>query len=485
MSAALVDSLVTIDADDPPVADWLADLPSESGHGVRTGSKPQLSLVCAAAVDPLEIAANLEAAGMTNALVRETSPHLDVFGLARQLWVDVGYEPVDVAPQEGLRSGNWRDLARGVLYAAPALLLYALMRALHVEVAWWTLPLGVTWGWALGQVIAFTGFALRGRGLNDAAARCGGWLLLWAPLSTALLGVAANAAFGGGITSVAAATMLTTYMVAGAILLLHKRELLAAWLLAPGALATAVALVVGSSSATDAFVVAAVLATVVATMIGAATHLRLGLRGGFGLGSADVTTALAHLVHGVLCGLALSLVAIAGARVNEAGPNPALAALPLLLTLGVMEWQLSTFNARVRQLMSRHSSIERFKPAATAAFRRSFAIYVLACVAASFGVALITRIGDGSPPSALLAAQVVLGAAYFLDLTIVSLGRLDRALPCWLLGAGAGLVCAAWGRASSIEAGVLVWRSACAAMVVVTAALLLRAHQVARSATSH
>jgi hypothetical protein len=63
MSAALVDGLVTIDADDPPVADWLADLPSGSGHGVSTGSKPQLSLVCAAAVDPLEIAANLEAAG--------------------------------------------------------------------------------------------------------------------------------------------------------------------------------------------------------------------------------------------------------------------------------------------------------------------------------------------------------------------------------------------------------------------------------------
>ena len=180
MSAALVDSLVTVDVDDPPVADWLADLPSESGRGVRTSSKPQLSLVCAAAVDPLEIAANLEAAGMTNALVRETSPHFDVFGLARQLWVDVGYEPVDVAPQDGLRSGNWRDLARGVLYAAPALLMYSLMHALHVEVAWWTLPLGVTWGWALGQVIAFTGFALRGRGLKDAAARCGGWLLLWA-----------------------------------------------------------------------------------------------------------------------------------------------------------------------------------------------------------------------------------------------------------------------------------------------------------------
>jgi hypothetical protein len=69
---------------------------------------------------------------------------------------------------------------------------------------------------------------------------------LWAPLSTALLGVAANAAFGGGITR-AAATMLTTYMVAGAILLLHKRELLAAWLLAPGAWLAAVALVVGAA----------------------------------------------------------------------------------------------------------------------------------------------------------------------------------------------------------------------------------------------
>jgi hypothetical protein len=472
-------------ADDPPVAEWLAELSAESRREPKAGSKPQLGVICAAAVDPLEIAANLEAAGMTNRLVRETSGHPDVFTLARELWVDIAYEPADMAPEKPTRSGSWRDLARGVLYAAPALLLYALMHSLHVEVAWWTLPLGVTWGWAVGQVMAFTGYTLRGRGLTAAAAHCGGWLLLMAPISTAILSAGASAGLGGGITSVAAATMLTTYMVAGAILLLHKKELMAAWLLAPGAVATVVALVVGGSTHTDAMVAAAILGTVAATVIGAAYHLRLSLRGDVGLGSADIGMALAHLLHGVLCGLALSLIAIEGGHVNEAGPNPALAALPLLLTLGVMEWQLSTFNARIRQLMCRHGSLERFKPAAKAVFRRSFGIYVLACVAASLVVAVMAWIGGGSPPSVLLAAQVVLGAAYFLDLTIVSLGRLDLALPCWLVGAAAGLLYAAWGRALSIQPDVLLWRSACVAMVVVSIALFVRARQVARSATGH
>jgi hypothetical protein len=471
-------------ADDRPVADWLAERSVERRKR-QDQSKPRLGVTCAAAVDPLEIAANLEAAGMTSRLVCEASGHPDVFALARELWADVAYEPVDVAPEKEVRSGNWRDLARGVLYAAPALLLYALMRALRVEVAWWTLPLGVTWGWALGQVMAVTGYTLRGRGLGAAAAHCGSWLLVLAPISTALLCAGATSAFGGGITSVVAATILTTYMVAGAILLLEKKELMAALLLAPGAAATVVGLLVGSTTRADAALAIVILGTVAATVVGAALHLRFSLRGDVGLGAADVGMTAASLLHGVLCGVALSLVAIQGAHVNAAGPNPAVAALPLLLTLGVMEWQLSTFNARIWRLMCRHGRLDRFRPAASAVFRRSFGIYVLACVTASLSVGFMTWVADGSPPTALLAAQVVLGAAYFLDLLIMSLGRLDLALPCWLVGAGAGLVYAVWGRAMSIEPNVLVWRSACVAIVVVSITLLVQARHVARAASSH
>jgi hypothetical protein len=482
MSQATATLLVDT-TDDPPVAEWLADRSADRPREREAASRPRLGVACAAAVDPLEIAANLEAAGLTNRLARETSGHGDVFALARQLWGEVGYEPLDVAPDKAVRSGGWRDLARGGLYAAPALLLYALMQALQIEVAWWTLPLGITWGWALGQVVAFTGYTLHGRGLATAAARCGGWLLLTAPLSTATLATGANAAFGGGITSIAAATVLTTYMVAGATLLLEKKEIMAAWLLAPGAVAAIVGLVVGGSSSTDAVVATSILATVGATVVCAAC--RLSLHGDVGLGAADVGMAVAHLLHGVLCGIALSLVAIHGARVHEAGPNPAVAALPLLLTLGVMEWQLSTFNARIWRLMCRHDGLDRFRPAASAVFRRSLAIYVLTCVLSSAFVAAMARIEDSAPPTGLLAAQVVLGAAYFLDLMIVSLGRLDLALPCWLVGASAGLVYAVWGRAVSIEPGILVWRSACVSMVVVSMLLLVRARHVARTATSH
>jgi hypothetical protein len=134
-----------------------------------------------------------------------------------------------------------------------------------------------------------------------------------------------------------------------------------------------------------------------------------------------------------------------------------LAALPLLLTLGVMEWQLSTFKARSGNYVpaQQHRALQ----ARTAAFRRSFAIYVLACVAASFGVALITRIGDGSPPS--VAGGPGHARRGLLPRPRHRVARASRtaALPCWLLGAGADSL-RRMGRASSIDAGVLVWRSA-------------------------
>lgn len=471
---------------DPSVHEWLDRVSAAGAQGSTGGDDPVVATICAAAVDPLEIAAALEAAGMSHQVVNDVYGRPDVFTLAGQLWVQVPFQAPVVQPAAVERRGGLPDLARGALYAAPAFSLFALTRSLHVRLAWWTLPLALTWGWALGQVTAFTGYTLRGRGNAAGEARIGGLLLVFAALSTTALAAGAVFVTRGGVGSVVAAAGVTTYMVASAILLLHNEEWIAAQLLAPGATASAVALIPASSSDTDLPLIVVIVGSAAITVVGATRHLRFTARGDFGLGTTDLRISLAHLAHGVLCGLALSLVAIHGAHTHAENGSPAILALPLLLTLGIMEWQLRSFKAGIGHLTRRHTAFDQFRPKARVVFLRSFGIYVVAGVIASAAVAVAIWIGDDTPPYGVLGSQVVLGAAFFLDLTIVSIGRLDLVLPCWLIGVAAGLTYAAWVELTDSVAGdVLIWRSACVAAVVAFISLFLRARRVAPAAISH
>lgn len=486
MSAALTADCLEPEPNDPSVREWLERVTASGGEGTTGEEDPLVATVCAAAVDPLEIAAALETAGMSHQVVNDTYGHPDVFTLARQLWVQVPFQTGVTATPLIQRPGGWRDLARGALYAAPAVILFALMRALHLELAWWTLPLALTWGWGLGQITAYCGYTLRGRGNAGAEAETGGWLLGVAVASTIDIAAVAAFALGGDVGSVLVPAGVTTYMVAGAILLLHDEEWLAAVLLAPAAVGTTLVLVAGSNAATGVLAVGAILGSAVVTVIGAARHLRFSWRGDFGLGTTDVRIALAHLAHGVICGVALSVLAIEGARIYAGTVSPALIALPLLLTLGVMEWQLRTYKAGVGHLMRGHDALEQFRPMAWLMFQRSLGIYLAASLIASAVVVIVIHLSDQSPPYNVLASQVVLGAAYFLDLTIVSVGRLDLVLYCWLLGGiGALLFAAGHGFEAPIRGDVLAWRSAFVAVVVTVGGLLFYARRVVPAAISH
>jgi hypothetical protein len=432
MSAAT--GLVTEPAPDAQsLQEWIGEL----RHGARsTAGDSHVATVSAAAIDPLEIAASLEAAGMSRRVVSEDYGHDDVFGLAHEIWSSVPYREVEVDQPVCWRRGTIRDLDRGALYAAPALLIHGLTTVLEVNLAWWSLPLAMTWGWAMGQLAAFGGHTMRARGETAAERRLVAAVIALAIVSMAGWAVLARETLGGDWQSAAAAVSITIYMVASAVLLLHEEERLAALMLAPGLVAAGLGLLF-EGRFWGLLAVGAVTLSFVAIAVAAARHL--DFRPGYlAVTAIDVAGAAKHAAHGLLCGLALSGVVLLGVSRGELTAHTALLTMPLLWTLGVMEWRLRTFRAEIEELGRELERVDRFGRLALAIFARGFAIYLIAVITAAVVVVAVLRLeGDGVPWS-LLTAQLALGAAYYIDLTLTSLGRVDVVLRAWFTGATVG-----------------------------------------------
>ena len=62
------------------------------------------------------------------------------------------------------RSGDFSDLARGLVFAAPALMFAGAALALGSWLSWWSTPLALIWGWAFSQFVAYLSFSRRGLG---------------------------------------------------------------------------------------------------------------------------------------------------------------------------------------------------------------------------------------------------------------------------------------------------------------------------------
>ena len=224
MSARMPGTMTESNKSSVDVHDWLEQI--NSGIGVaELGSSP-LSTVCSSAVDPLEIAVALEVAGISHAVATNRYNRADVFALARTLWSQVPHRQVPAKPAKLPRAGDWRDLARGVLYILPAVMLLALTKALDIELAKWVLPVAISWGWGLGQVTAFAGYTIQDAGMPYEAIIMVR-VLAGAAVSTWIVSTLATMVAGGGGADVAATTALVTYMVASAILLVPRRRGLA------------------------------------------------------------------------------------------------------------------------------------------------------------------------------------------------------------------------------------------------------------------
>jgi hypothetical protein len=487
MTAAMPGPIAEPEAQELTVHEWLEFVRAETESDQSGPMNSMVATICAAAVDSLEIAANLEASGISRQVVTDQYDQPDVFALADELWTKVAFRPVPIPDQPIWRKGSPQDLGRGALYAAPALMLLALTRALGVHFAWWALPLAITWGWALGQVTAYAGYSLRTRQKPVGEKVAVGWLMVSAIVTTAGLGFVATALLGGELASVLCATGVTTYMVSSAILLLNEQEALAAKLLVPGGIVTIAILALGIDSFSAAFAWINIGGSALATLAAAGRYMRLTPLKSVTFVRGDFRTSMHHMAHGLMCGIALTMVAILGSSVFVGAGNAALLTLPLLLTLGIMEWQLRSFRAGVERLASTVLSLDDFAPRSWALFRRALLWYLFATGVMSVVVAIVIQLDHVSSPYLLLVAQVALGAAFYVDLTLVSLDRLDLVIRCWMIGFAAGAVwwAAAHPFAQSADSNTALWSAAVVATTATLASLIVVSPSVVSASMSH
>ncbi|GAB7105853.1 hypothetical protein JCM4814A_41670 [Streptomyces phaeofaciens JCM 4814] len=186
------------------------------------------------AVHPYEVAALLEAEGLTASLIKERYGHPDLFSLAAALYEQVPRTfPEPARAPDPWRPDTVRCLLRGVLFALPGLahlLTVPLWNAGRHAPALIVAGL-VSWAW--GQALGHRAHLRRATGPREA----GRTLLVGAPvgavLATAAGAVPAGAvpAGGGPVTLVVAAQSL--YLAAAGVLLVLARELLLLAALSP------------------------------------------------------------------------------------------------------------------------------------------------------------------------------------------------------------------------------------------------------------
>ncbi|MFF0156464.1 hypothetical protein ACFYRY_02810 [Streptomyces sp. NPDC005263] len=188
------------------------------------------------AVHPYEVAALLEAEGLSASVIKERYGHPNLFSLASALYERVPRTFPEPAPTaDPWRPDTVRCLLRGVLFALPGL-AYLLTAPLWNATAHASaLIVAVLVSWAWGQALGHRAHLRMATGKREA----GRTLLAGAPAGAAVAtAVAALSAGGAPVTLMAAAQ--SAYLAAAGILLVLGRERLLLAALSPLVAGTAV-----------------------------------------------------------------------------------------------------------------------------------------------------------------------------------------------------------------------------------------------------
>ena len=410
--------------------------PEPSDEDARVGivawvrRDPQLATQCAAAVDALEVAARLETHGVSSRVAIDSFGYPDVFTAAEVVYASLPFVRTE-PPTPAQPMGGPADLLRGALYALPALFLPVVVRGFALHVSWWALPVGLTVAWAMGQACVTLAWALRGRKDQRSDA-----LLAFASIvGSAAVCLACTAVacvtLGGNETSVLLATGITVYIAASGLLLFHQLEWLLVVCMLPAAVGSLLALGVVPPTVTHRAAAWSVVATVVLVVVVANRHLlsRRWRRPVFS--PADRKRSVRFLGYGLGCGLLISVFIGFTGELDGSGGALVIAVWPMLLTLGLMEWQLRSFRSRATSALTTSSSLDDFRRRVPRVFLRSVGLYVAALAVLSATGMVIGDRRHGTSVPLLFGTVGALGVSFFLALLLASSGRVDLVLVCW------------------------------------------------------
>jgi hypothetical protein len=374
--------------------------------------------LCANAVDPLEIAAGLEAEGFSDQTVRVCFGFPDVFALADDLYRRVPRDPAEPPAQpDPWRTSVWRHMLRGTLFGLPSLCYPVAAPMLSGVDAVPLLVVSIVTSWSLSQGLSFLGYSRLGNGDADGGRRVLGVglggsavaLLVVVGLTAMLVGrfgpAAGFAAAQGG------------YLLAATVLLVDKAELWLLVALAPGVLAGTGFLVLGEPAGLRTGALAALGGSLLLTVvIAVARTSRPAPAGGGRPRWAELRATGPYLLFGAVTAGMLAFPLVAGGT-----NNAMMAVLPLSLSMGAAEWLLYRYRSATNRLLRRSRLVPDFTarswwPLLAALVQYLLATVVLMVVARELGA----TVGVNPQWTSMLAyeAYLALGGALFLALLL-------------------------------------------------------------------
>ncbi|MGW3386692.1 hypothetical protein [Streptomyces cinereoruber] len=393
------------------------------------------------AVHPYEVAALLEADGLSASVIKERYGHPTLFSLAAALYERVPRAfPEPAAPPDPWRPDTVRCLLRGLLFALPAL-AYLLTAPLwrideHASVL---VTAGIA-SWAWGQALGHRAHLRLTTGRREAARTLLAGSVLGACVATGLAAIPA----GGGPATVAAAAQSLYLAAAGVLLVLGRERLLLAALSPLIAGAAVLPWWEPGTLLRLTFPLLALLATL-------AVALRVLASGLAAPAAEGPRPRLRGSVPYGLFGLAAAVLVMLEGRQDP------YAVIVLTLSMGPAEWLLYRY---------RGWSVAALRASATlrAFLLRSCGVLAL-CLVCYLLLLLVPALVLDSDPVALLSLAAVLWTALLLQAFGVAW---PPAVVCLTTAAGAAVVALA-----GPPGGAGVLPSVCAAAAVCLAACVV------------
>ncbi|WP_328990166.1 hypothetical protein OG394_28410 [Kribbella sp. NBC_01245] len=389
-------------------------------------------------VDAYEVAAALEASGVSDRTAQERYGHPDVFSLGKSLLAGLRAEaPVLTRTAVAGRIDVRQTLQRGLVFVLPALLTGAAMgeRTAPAEVV--LLLVAVAYGWAAGQGVAYAGYAMTGAGSYPEARRLMRDLAALA-FVPAVVGLGATGWFNPSIRYVAVVAIgQIAFVLASTIGVVLHRPGLMLLVLIPGLLVS-LPDVLRPSLLPKAIVLPVIATSVLATVVVALVLCRDGRRAARPVTRAVLADCRLYVGYGACLASLLTLGLLDGLVVPGGRVGIGLTLMPLVGGVLVAEWQLARYRSRAELALRTTNSADRFAARIHAALLRCFGWYLALLIAL---IALAASSVDHLDFNAVLrfAATGLLGWSFLAALLLVA----HRLVAPVLLVTGIGVVFAA------------------------------------------
>jgi hypothetical protein len=471
------------------VTERIASANGQSANGQVTGTPPDppaelIRTVAPAvprAVDELHVAAVLESMGVTDQSAHDIYRHDDVFGLAdavsRLIPAATGQPADDDLPAPARSGGTLRLLSHGLLYLLPCTVYPAVLIALGAPAMIRGMVFSTTLGWVWGIGMSTVAYQFVGHGKDRSAGRALRLLGLAGLVIGLLTGTLLAATGPGGAGLVAFVVAQISFQLMAGVLVFYRHEFRLAVTMLPAS-AGGIALLLSrySPALVRPTLVAGGLSILLLTVTAWVSSMRAPARP-----DSPGKVSLARTIAGVApsvyyAALCATFLLLTDARFLVGQVDLAIAALPLILGMGMLEWSAHRFTGKVGELWSHTATCEDFRRAAWRLLTEGLAscLAVLGALAAVLLV-ILRESGELSTRGAMLIdAHVLLGGAFFLGFILARHQQFSRLLVIMSLVVAADVLMLPWASRQLAPDGEVPVFLFCTAILLISQLITLR-----------